>query len=96
VVLVGDRAQVEARSSPFGDSGNHDARLVHGLRQTYHRLKNLIGRTRWHSKVTRLKWNLDSLHLEIVLLLAQDRCTVCAECTTASKIVFDAPNDTPR
>jgi hypothetical protein len=33
--LLGDVAQVEARFGPFGDSATLDARLVHGLRQTY-------------------------------------------------------------
>jgi hypothetical protein len=41
--LLCDEAQVEARFGPFGDSATLDARLVHGLRQTYHRLGN-----RWH------------------------------------------------
>jgi hypothetical protein len=31
---------VEARFSSFEDSSNLDARYVHGLHQTYHRLKN--------------------------------------------------------
>jgi hypothetical protein len=34
MVLLGDKAQVEARFSPFGDSANLDARPVHSLRQT--------------------------------------------------------------
>jgi hypothetical protein len=38
--LLDDKAQVEARFGPFGDSANLDARYVHGLRRTYHRLKN--------------------------------------------------------
>jgi hypothetical protein len=42
---VVDEAQVEARFSPFGDSANLDARLVHGLRRTYHRLGNNFGWT---------------------------------------------------
>ena len=42
MVLLGEEAQVEARFSPFGDSGNIDARWMHGLRRTYHRLKNLF------------------------------------------------------
>jgi hypothetical protein len=41
--------------------------------------------------VTRLKWKLDSVLLEIVAILAQDRCTVCAERTIGSEIIFDAP-----
>jgi hypothetical protein len=38
-----DEAQVEARFGPFGDSATVDARLVHGLHRTYHRLRNSIG-----------------------------------------------------
>ena len=30
------------------------------------------------------------------LMLTQDRCTVCVECTIGSEIVLDAPNGTPR
>jgi hypothetical protein len=45
-------AQVEARFGPFGDSATLDASLVHGLRQTYRRLRNSIGGTRWNSWVT--------------------------------------------
>ena len=41
-------------------------------------------------------WNLVSIHLEIVLVLVQDRCTVCAKCTIGLEIVLDAPDETPR
>jgi hypothetical protein len=34
---------------------------------------------------------LDSVCLEIVLILTQDSCTVCAEHITGSAIVLDAP-----
>ena len=47
MVLPGDEAQLEARFGPFGDSVNLDARSVHGLRRTYHRLGNHFGPTRW-------------------------------------------------
>jgi hypothetical protein len=47
--LLGDEAQVEARFGPFGDSATLDARLVHGLRRTYRRLRNSIGGTRGNS-----------------------------------------------
>jgi hypothetical protein len=47
--LLGDEAQVEACFGPFQDSTTLDARLVHGLRQTYRRLGNSIGGTRWNS-----------------------------------------------
>jgi hypothetical protein len=40
MVLLGDEAQLEARFGLFRDSANLDARLVHSLRQTYHRLRN--------------------------------------------------------
>jgi hypothetical protein len=34
---------------------------------------------------------LDSVRLEIVPILTQDSCTVCAERTTGSPIILDAP-----
>ena len=37
-----------------------------------------------------------SVHLEMVLVLVQERCTVCAERTISSKIILDAPDRTPR
>jgi hypothetical protein len=40
MALLGDKAQVQASFGPFEDSAYLDARLVHGLRRTYHRLKN--------------------------------------------------------
>jgi hypothetical protein len=40
MILHDDKAQVEARFSSFGDSANLDARLVHDLRRTYHKLKS--------------------------------------------------------
>ena len=36
--------------------------------------------------------NLPSFRLEIVLVLVQDRCMVCARCTIGSEIVLDAPD----
>ena len=41
-------------------------------------------------------WNLVSIRLEIVLVLVQDRCMVCAERTIGSETVLDAPDGTPR
>jgi hypothetical protein len=43
MVLLGGVCQVKARFDPFGDSVNLDAREVHGLRRTYHRLKIILG-----------------------------------------------------
>ena len=45
MVLLGDEAQLEACFDPFADSANFDARLVHGLPQTYYRLRYRLGRT---------------------------------------------------
>jgi hypothetical protein len=73
VVLLGDKAQLEARFGPFRDSANFDVRSVHGFHRTYHRLKNHFGRTRWNSLVTGVMWNLVLIHLEIVLILTHDR-----------------------
>jgi hypothetical protein len=41
-------------------------------------------------------WNLVSVCLEIVLVLLQDRCTVCAKCSIGSEIDLDVPDGTPR
>jgi hypothetical protein len=45
MVLLGDKAQVEARFGLFGDSSNLDARYLHSLRRTYHRYGNRFGHT---------------------------------------------------
>jgi hypothetical protein len=47
--LLGDVGHVESCFSLFGDSVSVGARLVHGLRQMYHQLRNHFGRTRWYS-----------------------------------------------
>ena len=39
----------------------------------------------------RLKSKLVSVRVEIVIILTQDRCAVCAERTIGSEIVLDAP-----
>jgi hypothetical protein len=36
-------------------------------------------------------WNLVSVYLEIVLVLVQDRCTVCAKHTIGSEILWAHP-----
>ena len=40
--------------------------------------------------VSRLKWKIDSVYLEIVLILTQDSCIVCAERTIGMEVVLDA------
>jgi hypothetical protein len=44
----------------------------------------------------RLKGKLVLIHLETVLILMQDSCSVCAERTIGSEIVLDAPDGTLR
>ena len=39
-------------------------------------------------------WNLASLSLEVVLVLVQDWCMVCARRTIGSEIVLDRPDGT--
>ena len=95
MVHLGDVGHVESCFAPFGDSVRVGTRLVHGLRQMYHRLRNNFGCTRWYSYVTRLKWKLVSVHFEIVLILTQDWCMVCAERTKSSEIILDTPDGTP-
>ena len=42
-----------------------------------------------------VKWKLISVLLKIVLILTEDRCTVCVKCTIGSEIILDAPDGTP-
>ena len=42
-------SHVESHFDPFVHGVSVGAKLVRGLRQTYHRLRNRFGRTRWNS-----------------------------------------------
>jgi hypothetical protein len=86
---------VESHFGPFGDSASVGARLEHGLQQTYYRLRNRFGRIQGYCMVTRLRWKLNLVCLEIVLTLTQDRCMVCAEHNIGLEIILDAPDGTP-
>ena len=94
--LLGDMGHVESCFGPVGDGVSVGARQVHGLRQTYHRLRKSL----WMHPMVLLgdgvMWNLVSVCLETVFVSVQDRCTVCAEHTIGSEIVLDAPDGTPR
>jgi hypothetical protein len=48
MVLLGDEDQMVALFG-LADSAYLDTRYVHGLRRTYHWLRNRIGRTQWNS-----------------------------------------------
>ena len=41
-------------------------------------------------------WNLVSVLLEIVLVLVQDSCMDCAQCTIGSEIVVEVADGTSR
>jgi hypothetical protein len=41
-------------------------------------------------------WKLVYVRLEIVLILTQDGCSICAECTIGMEIILDTPDGTPR
>jgi hypothetical protein len=40
-----------------------------------------------------VKWKQILVSLEIVLILMQDRCTVCAECAIGSEIMLGVPEE---
>jgi hypothetical protein len=54
-------------------------RWVHYLRRMYHRLENVFGQSRWNSYVMWVMSNLVLVCSEMVLVLMQDRPTVCAK-----------------
>jgi hypothetical protein len=49
IEVLGDVGHMESCFGPFGDSVSVHARLVHSLRQTGPRLRNLFGHIRWYS-----------------------------------------------
>jgi hypothetical protein len=87
--------QAKAHFALFGDSSYFGTRKVHDLCRMYHGYGNRFGYTRWYSYVMYVKWKLVSVRLE-VLVSAQNRCMVCAECTIGLEIILYAPDGTPR
>jgi hypothetical protein len=69
---------------------------VYGLRLLCHGHGNRFGHTRWYSYVMCVKWKLVSVHLEIVLVSAQDMCTVCVKCSMGMEIILGTPDGTRR
>ena len=96
MVLLANTGQEEAHFDPFGDSVILGLGSVHGLHRTYHWHGNRFGHTRWYSEVMYVRWKLVLLYFEIVLVSAQDSCTVCAECTSGMEIILGTPYHTPR
>jgi hypothetical protein len=79
MVLQGDEAQLEARFVPFGNSANLK------WKSCWTHPMELLGE--W------VMWNLVLVHLVIVLVSMQFRCTICGECTIGSEIILDASDD---
>ena len=76
--LLGDTGHVESRFGLFGHSVSVGARQVHGLRQTYHRLKTVLDAPMvllGDEAQVQARFGLfrDSTSL------IQDRCMVCVE-----------------
>ena len=94
--LLDDVCHMKSGFGLFGDSVSFGRRQLHGLCLMHHRLRNHFGRARWYSQVKGLKWKHDLVSSEILLILMQDRCTVCVEHTICSEINLDAPDGTPR
>ena len=42
------------------------------------------------------QWKLNLVHLEIVLILMQDRCMLYSEPTISLEVILDTPDRTPR
>ena len=92
MILLYDVGQVEGCFGPFGDSVNLNARKVLGLHRMYHRHGNHFRLIRWYSNVMLVKWKLIFVHLEIVLISTQDRCTVCTERGIGTEVILGAPD----
>ena len=58
-------------------------------------METALGTPEWYSEVMYFEWKLVFVHLEVVLVSAQDMCTVCAECTSGMEIILGTPDLTP-
>ena len=93
--LLDDVYHMEYLFGLFRNSVSFGARYVYGLRLMHHSLKTIL-EAPVGTSVKRLKCKLGLICLEIVLILMQDRCTVCMERTICLEINLDTPNRTPR
>jgi hypothetical protein len=101
MVLLGDMGQVEARLVYLEimlistqEYCTVCAKCTIGSEIAFGHTRNHFGHNQWYSYVTWVKWKLVLVYLEIVLISVQDRCMVCAKCTTISLIILDTPNCT--
>ena len=92
--LLDDVYHMESLFDLFRNSVSFGARYVHDLRLMHHSLRNHF-EAHVGTSEKRLKWKLGLICLEIVLILMQDRCTVCMEYTICLEINLDTPDRTP-
>ena len=92
--VLGDTGHVESRFCPFRDGVCVGAGQVHGLRQTYHRLRKLF----WMLPMVLLcdEAQVIACFGPLGDIADADRCTVCAKRTIGLEIIVDAPDATPR
>ena len=91
--LLGDVVHVESRFVLFGDSVSIGARQVHGLSPLVPQAEKSF----WTNPMVLLgdggQVEARFSTFEDVLVLVQDRCTVCAK--QGSEIISEAPDGTP-
>ena len=96
MVLLGDEAQVESSFDPFGDSAILDTRSVHGFVPNVPQAREPF----WTHPMELLgvvgHVESRSVRLEMVLVLVQDSCMVCAKRTRGSEIILDTLDGTTR
>ena len=92
--LLDDVYHMESLFGLVRNSVTFGARYVHGLRLMHHSLRNHFGSTCWYFG-EEARWKLGLICLQIVLILMQDRCTVCMERTICLEINLDTPDRTP-
>ena len=86
--LLGDLGHVESLFFPFGDSVSVGAWFALDLPQAQKSYWTHLMVPLGDEAQVQPRFGLS----DIVLILTQDRCTVCIECTTGSEIVLDAPD----
>jgi NAD-dependent dihydropyrimidine dehydrogenase PreA subunit len=94
LVLLGDKAQMEARFGPIGAVLVSVQDRCTVCAKCSIASKIVLDALEGTTLVTWFKQKLVSVHLDTMLISIQDRCTVCAKCSIASKIIFDAPEGT--
>ena len=94
--LLGDVGHVESRFSAFGDSVSVECKIGARFHVKRTRASESFYTNPMVLLVTMLKCKNDLVHLEIVLILTQDRCMLYSEPTISLEVILDTPDRTPR